>query len=430
MKISKIFAGMSALALSAAMFSTVAVSADDAPTESGFYNATYSGTFTYAGSDIAATSPELNAWEAKTVIGEGEDAKEYQLYNSGWNIQLGHMKNAHLTIKVTSSTNNIWNGTEGVSEGYMYTVQKSWEQNAPADDVAGDVPFMFNEDGTPKQMKGATYLNNWDSGPSKFNGQWAQITLTDNDLSALTFEVTVECGSDAKWEYHPYDTTKSEEENCYIVFRMGAEGNLVRPTSGDCADLDGWNCIVSSDTINEQFGGVTSKTAGTESTASAADSSSSADPSSSDGDSKGDTTSSSADSKGGSGSTTGDGTSTDTSSSADSTAEGESGSGETKSSDSSSSAAAASASSSSSTAAASATSSAASTTAASTSTKSSTTTTTTTTSSSAAAPAGGGSDGSAESDATSNAASGAAAGVGLAITAAAAAAIVVTKKRN
>ncbi len=415
MKISKIFAGLSAAAIMASMAAAVPAS-----------------------------------------------AKEISLYNAGWNIQVGHMKNAHVTIKVTSSTNNIWNGEEGVSEGYMYTVQKSWNADAPADDVAGEVPFTENT------MKGATYLNDWDSGPTKFNGQWAQITLTDDDLSALTFEVTVECGSDAKWEYHPYDPDKAENENVYIIFRMGAEGNLVMPSSGQAMDIDGWNCVVSSDEINSQFGGKTSTAEATDESVTEngyynatysgtftyagsdiastspevtewtyddgkEDETSKADESKAD-ESKSDTSSTSggsgdSNSKADTSSAAADGSSaSDTSSAADTVDAGSTDTANAGNSDSSSSStAAASASSSSSTAAASADSKSSTSSTAASATKSSTTTTT---SSSAAAPAGGGSDGSAESDATSNAASGAAADVGLAITAVAAAAIVVSKRRD
>ena len=71
------------------------------------------------------------------------------------------------------------------SEAYMYTVQKSWNGKAPADQEETPIKFMFEDDGvTPKTKKGATDLNKWDSGTEKFNGQWAQIILTDNDLSA------------------------------------------------------------------------------------------------------------------------------------------------------------------------------------------------------------------------------------------------------
>lgn len=414
MKISKIFAGMSALAMSAAMFSAVAASADDAPQENGFYNASYSATYTYSGSDLASGNPECTAWEEPYVVGEGDDAKTYNLYNLGFNIQVGHVKNAKVTIEVTSSDNTIWDGTAGVSSGYMYTVQKSWNQDCPADDEVGEVKFTENS------AKGATDLNGWDSGPTKYNGQWAQITITDNDLSKLTFTVTFEADSDSKWEYHAYNPDSTEETpNQYQVFCFAGGDSQTFPFE-----------LVDCDTINEQFGGVTSTNYN-------------AGGDSSNTESKADDKSSGGDSGSGSGKSSGSGDSTssaagDTSSAAsdsnsttDSAEAGSTDTAKAGSSDSSSSStAAASASSSSSTAAASADSKSSTTSSTAASATKSSTTTTTTTSSSAAAPAGGGSDGSAESDATSNAASGAAAGVGLAMTAVAAAAIVVSKRRN
>ena len=435
MKISKIFAGLSAAAIMASMAAAVPAS-----------------------------------------------AKEIDIYNLGFNIQVGHCKNSRLTIKVTSSKDNIWDweNKTATNEGYMYTVQKSWSQDAPSDDELGDVYGDLNEDGSFKQAKGATILNNWECGPSKYQGQWAQITLTDDDLSALTFEVTFD-GSDSTWEYHPYDPSKSHEQQNYETFifvggavsgdggiesRYDTDGNATSEYAGK-ADID---------EINSQFGGVTSAQATDDAAKKAAveaaeaagvkengfypasytatytfsgsdvaaaspevanyktddgqeEESSSASDSSKADDSKGDNSSSGdSNSKADTSSAAADGSSaSDTSSAADTVDAGSTDTANAGNSDSSSTAAA-SASSSSSTAAASADSKSSTSSTAASATKSSTTTTTT--SSNAAAPAGGGSDGSAESDATSNAASGAAAGVGLAITAVAAAAIVVSKRRD
>ena len=170
-------------------------------------------------------------------------AETTELYNVGFNIQVGHVKNAKISVKVKSSDNTIWNGADGVSEGYMYTVQKSWNCDAPADDEYGEIPFTF--DGSPQKQKGATFLNNWDTGPTKFNGQWAQITLTDPDLSKLTFEVTFVADSNSKWEYHPYDEDDEKNELWTFIFAGGDSAAFAPET-------------VSVDVINSQFGGLTS----------------------------------------------------------------------------------------------------------------------------------------------------------------------------
>jgi hypothetical protein len=70
---------------------------------------------------------------------------------------------------------------------------------------------------TDKSAEGATELKSWDSGSTKFNGQWAQFMLTDDNLSAVTLEVTVVADSKTKWEYHePVDG----KDNMYTVISV------------------------------------------------------------------------------------------------------------------------------------------------------------------------------------------------------------------
>ncbi len=109
------------------------------------------------------------------------------------------------------------------SEAYMYTVQKSWTGKAPADQEETPIKFMFEDDGvTPKVKKGATDLNKWDCGEVKFNGQWAQILLTDADLSAITIDFTIEMDDATKVEWHADDPDAAAEENVYQVFNVFA----------------------------------------------------------------------------------------------------------------------------------------------------------------------------------------------------------------
>ena len=118
------------------------------------------------------------------------------------------------------------------SEAYMYTVQKSWTGKAPADQEETPIKFMFEDDGvTPKTKKGATDLNKWDCGTVKYNGQWAQIILTDDDLSALNIEFTVELDENSTVEWH-VDNPDEEDGDSYqlfIVFGQGGQSiNLVK----------------------------------------------------------------------------------------------------------------------------------------------------------------------------------------------------------
>lgn len=216
MKISKIFAGMSALALAASM--SVCASAAEAPTENQFYNATGEWKYTFSGADLKAAVDDGGAQFT---------ANDDGTYVFGCNIQVGHMKNAKVTLEVESTKNNIYNGADAdaVNSTYMYTVQASWNGDAPADKEKTPVKFMFNEDGSAVEKKGATDLNNWDSGATKFNGQWAQFIMTDDDLDAITINATIVADGDTTWEYHPIDP--DAEENVYITFNFMGSPNTV-----------------------------------------------------------------------------------------------------------------------------------------------------------------------------------------------------------
>lgn len=203
MKVSKIFAGMSALALAATM--TVCASAAEAPEENKFYNATGTWTAEYTGDMLAKAAEDGGA-----QFGANEDGT----YTFGCNIQVGHVTNAKVTLEVTSSKNNLFNGADAdaVNSTYMYTVQPSWNADAPADKEKTVIKW------TETEKKGATDMNEWVSGPTKFNGQWAQFIMTDDDLSAITIKATIVADADSTWEYHAIDP--DAEENVYIVFNM------------------------------------------------------------------------------------------------------------------------------------------------------------------------------------------------------------------
>ncbi len=254
MKISKIFAGMSALAVAATM--SLAASADEAPVENQFYNATGTWTAEFTGDQLSKAAEDGGA-----QLSENEDGT----YTFGCNIQVGHMKNAKVTMEVSSTKNNIFNGADAdaTNSTYMWTVQASWNADAPADKEK--TPVKFTED----EKKGAVDLKDWDSGPTKYNGQWAQFIMTDNDLSAITIKATIVADDATTWEYHTIDP--EAEQNVYEVFRMFGAPNTETTT-------------VDSETINAQIEGTgDASTDGGDSTTDGGDST--ADDGSTDGDS-------------------------------------------------------------------------------------------------------------------------------------------------
>lgn len=213
MKISKIFAGMSALALSAAVVASVTASAEEFEANK-FYpaNGSTSGTYTYTYTGDQLTAAIDNGLQ----LSENKDEETgTSTWTCGMNIQVGHMTNAKVTMIAKSSANNIYKGADAEpgSEDYLWTVQASWNADAPADMEEGTVKY------TEDTKKGATELNGWDSGAGKFNGQWAQFMLTDDNLSAVTIEVTVDV-SGSTWEYHEFDPEKSDDDNAFIIFNM------------------------------------------------------------------------------------------------------------------------------------------------------------------------------------------------------------------
>lgn len=274
MKISKIIAGMSAIALAAAV--AVPVTADEAPQENGFYAATGYWTLNFDGSsmdNVAKVVDPEEGWDPGSCKGQlvgytNAETGEVS-YNFGCNFQVGHMKKAVVTIRVTSDTNNIYNGHEdgtgeAVSEGYMYTVQTSWNGDCSADFNSGWT-HSFDADGNPKYANGATDLNGWNSGAGKFNGNWAQISLTDDNLSALHFEVTIDCTGNTTWEYHPYSEENADDYVYIICNGFGASGGFtpssisgdgdpqIKTTTTDEGDMA--TVVVDGDYINSQFGG-------------------------------------------------------------------------------------------------------------------------------------------------------------------------------
>ena len=118
----------------------------------------------------------------------------------------------------------------GSSEDYLYTVQGSWNGNAPADLVEGPVKWQYDDEGNPVLKKGAADLNKWDSGKGKFNGNWVQVLLTDTDLSALTIDFTVELDEESLVEFHA-DDPETPEDNIYIVLNVFANDGLIQ---NDC----------------------------------------------------------------------------------------------------------------------------------------------------------------------------------------------------
>lgn len=116
------------------------------------------------------------------------------------------------------------------TEDYLYTVQGSWNGNAPADLEEAPVKWQYDADGNPVLKKGAADLNKWDSGKGKFNGNWVQTILTDDDLSALSIDFTVELDEQSQVEFHA-DDPATPEDNIYIVLNVFANESTIQ---NDC----------------------------------------------------------------------------------------------------------------------------------------------------------------------------------------------------
>lgn len=116
---------------------------------------------------------------------------------------------------------------------YLYTVQASWS-GCPADEVEGQVKFTENV------KKGACDLNQWDSGSSKFNGQWAQYVFTSDDMSNVTIEFTIESTASTQWEYHEDGDQEKDPEgwDSYQLFLTLGKTELVKhaDVNGSLAD--------------------------------------------------------------------------------------------------------------------------------------------------------------------------------------------------
>ena len=191
----------------------------DYPVENCFYPVTGSWQITYTGDELKAAVENESA-----DLAENENGT----YSFGTNMQVGHFKNLKVTLKAYSTKNNIYNGegAEPTDEGYLYTVQASWNADAPADMEKHPVKFSeeTSDDGEPIMKKGAVDLNSWDSGNTKFNGQWAQITLTDDDVESLTIVADIVADEDTTLEYHPVE--EDREVNDYTVFSFFMHPNI------------------------------------------------------------------------------------------------------------------------------------------------------------------------------------------------------------
>ncbi len=165
---------------------------------------------------------EISASQLKEAI-DNECAMSSEgdgLYTIGFIIQTGHVRNAKFTLEAYSTKNNIYNGegNKPVNHTYLWTVGNSWTNNAPADSEEHEVRYQFNEDGTPLIKTGAVDLDNWDSGPDKFNGQWAQFMMTDDDLDSITLKVKLIADEDSTWEYNPYQSVIDVPYRVFSIF--------------------------------------------------------------------------------------------------------------------------------------------------------------------------------------------------------------------
>ncbi len=233
--VKKVLSSVLALSLvfgGAAMLPENVVSFDNAfavdmPEENKFYNATGKWEVVYSGESLQQI---IDNDDGGAQFSQNDDGT----YTFGCNLQVGHAKNLKVTLEVTSTKNNLFNGADSdpVDSAYMYTVQASWNGDAPADLEKHPIKFMFDEDGNPVMKKGAVDVNEWDSGPTKFNGQWVQFVMTDDDLSAITIKATVVADENTTWEYHPIDPDSDVNEYVVLNF-LGAPNTLTTTVAAE-----------------------------------------------------------------------------------------------------------------------------------------------------------------------------------------------------
>ncbi len=191
--------------------------------EGEYFNATGTWTYVYDSETIQKAIDDNGAQFSENDNGT---------YSLGFNIQVGPVRNAIVTVVASSSTSNIYNGVgnNSINKDYMYTVQPSWTCYAPTDSVVGNVKWSYDVDGSQVTAKGACDINEWDSGSIQWNGTWAQITLADNDISGLSISVTITADENTTWKYIQYDEDEAEEDNVYTIFSMFGSPSTVHET--------------------------------------------------------------------------------------------------------------------------------------------------------------------------------------------------------
>lgn len=175
-----------------------------------FYPATGAWTKTYTGDQLALA---ISNGDAEFKL------SDQGFYVFGCNVQVGHMKHAKLTLEVHSTKNNIYNGVgnDPIKSTYMWAVGPSWNNDSTADLEKHFINYETDENGDPLMNFGAVDFNNWDSGSTKFNGQWAQFAMTDSDLQYISIKATIVADAQTTWEYYPYD---DERSTIYKVFNF------------------------------------------------------------------------------------------------------------------------------------------------------------------------------------------------------------------
>lgn len=213
----------------------------------------------YVSSDVLRTIESNKAKDDPTLDNGTYSGRKHYYY---FPIQVGDVRNAKISVKAISSKKNIWDGSKRVTEGYLFTYMPSLNGDAPSDSIEAEIPFAEDENGDPITLTayGAGFIKDRDMGPSSKNRLNAVIALTDNDIAALTFEVTFEADEDSAWRYIPYEDGK--ENNFYNVLSFNdgkvapnniPDGELFKQESREY-----YTAVIPVDEINKQFGGATS----------------------------------------------------------------------------------------------------------------------------------------------------------------------------
>lgn len=221
MKISKIFAGMSAAAIIAAAVAMPASAV--VPTQKTFtYTITLTGDELKAAMDAKGTKPQVA--EEEIADPNGAEGDTMKAYNIGFNIQFGHFCGG--TFSATATGGDLL--TMGTDENGALTCtgektdsQSMWLVN----DWAGTVKNQFVENVAIADGGGES------SGNPGWNGMWIQCYTADLDAG---LEVTVNIdASDATWKDMDPEDPDFTGWSVLVPALDGKDAFIIKDAGGD-----------------------------------------------------------------------------------------------------------------------------------------------------------------------------------------------------